>query len=112
MMGIKLRAVLLALVGLLAGLSVHAAAATVSRTEDALPKEIWAEYHAKGARAAYVVKAQDGLVAVYRSGARSAEKLTDIETAVLRRSDRAMLERGIPAENIGEVLQLLEDLGS
>ena len=40
------------------------------------------------------------------------ERLTDIETPLLRRSDRAMLSRGIPAEDIAELLSLLEDLGS
>ena len=92
--------------------SVWEAAATIRRRDEQIPAEIWAPYQAKSARAQYLLREEDGHVAVYRSGERSPERLTDIETPLLRRSDRAMLSRGIPAEDIAELLSLLEDLGS
>ena len=55
---------------------------------------------------------KDGVIAVYKSGENRPTRMTDIETALLRRADRAMLEKGIPAEDLAEVLALLEDLGS
>ena len=111
-MKIGIRAGLLSLMMLLAGLSVWGAVGTVMRTEDVVPAEIYARYHAKSARAQYLVREENGYVAVYRSGQNRAEQTTKIETALLRRADRAMLDRGIPAESMGEVLQLLADLGS
>ncbi len=92
--------------------SLWGAAGTI-RTRDAqIPAEVWARYQAKSGRAQYLLREKDGYVAVYRSGENKPERMTDIETPLLRRADRAMLERGIPAEDLGEVLSLLEDLGS
>ena len=103
---------LMAMMAALAAASVWGAVGTIRRAEDLIPTEIYAQYHAKGARAEYLLREQDGYIAVYRSGERNALQRTQIETAILRKADRAMLSRGIPAENMGEVLSLLEDLGS
>ena len=105
----------LAVLGIMAALAVFSALGavkTIQRTEDLIPAEIYARFHAKSGRARYLLREEDGIVAVYRSGENRPERLTEIETAVLRRADRAMLNRGIPAEDLDEVLQLLEDLGS
>ena len=80
-------------------LSLAAAAAwgaigTIRMTKPQVPAEVYALYQAKSGRAGYLLR------------------MTDIETALLRRADRAMLEKGIPAEDLAEVLALLEDLGS
>ena len=105
----------LALLGVMISLalvSVWGAAATIRVKGDQIPAEIWAPYQAKSGRARYLLREKDGFVAVYRSGENKPERMTDIETPLLRRADRAMLARGIPAEDLREVLTLLEDLGS
>ena len=104
--------ILLAAMVVCALASAWGAAGTIRRTEDRIPAEVYALYQSKSGRARYLLREKDGFVAVYKSGENRLERLTDIETALLRRADRAMLEKGIPAENIGEVLSLLEDLGS
>ena len=67
---------------------------------DGIQEEVW------------VLCEKDGVIAVYKSGQNRPELVTDIETPVLRRADRAMLAKGIPAEDLDEVLTLLEDFGS
>ena len=63
--------------------------------------------------AAYFLRDSGGYVAVF-AGRRGREpvRVTAIETARLRAADKLLLKKGIPAENGGELLQLLEDLGS
>lgn len=105
----------LALLGLMTSLAVFSALSafsTLRHTEDLIPAEVYAQYRAKGGRAQYVLRESEGRVAVFRSGKNTPERLTQIETAALRRADRAMLAKGIPAEDLGELLTLLEDLGS
>ena len=111
-MKIGIRAGILSLMMILAGLSAWGAVSSVQRSDDEVPAEVYAWYHAKSARAQFLLREENGYVAVYRSGQNRPEQLTAIETDVLRRADRAMLNRGIPAESRSEVLQLLEDLGS
>ena len=111
-MKLGIKAALLGAIILLAAVSAWGAVKTVRRAEDPIPTEVYAGFCAKRGRAQYLLRDEDGIVAVYRSGENRADRLTEIETAALRRSDRAMLRRGIPAENLGEVLLLLEDLGS
>ncbi len=106
------RIVLLAVMVTLALSSVRGALGTIRRTEELIPAEVYARYQAKSGRAMYLLREKDGFVAVYRSGERSPLRMTDIETPLLRRADRAMLEKGIPAEDLRELLSLLEDLGS
>ncbi len=98
-------------------LSLAAAAAwgaigTIRMTKPQVPAEVYALYQAKSGRAGYLLREKDGVIAVYKSGENRPTRMTDIETALLRRADRAMLEKGIPAEDLAEVLALLEDLGS
>ena len=105
----------LALLAVMAALALSAAwgaLGTIRRTEERIPAEIYALYQAKSGRARYLLREKDGYVAVYRSGENRPLRTTDIETRLLRRADRAMLEKGIPAEDLGELLSLLEDLGS
>ncbi|HAJ66150.1 MAG: hypothetical protein IJI06_10020 [Oscillospiraceae bacterium] len=111
-MKIGIKTAILGVMLVLAAFSAWGAVKTVRRAEDPVPDEIYAALCAKSGRAQYLLREEDGVVAVYRSGENRADRMTGIETAALRRSDRAMLRRGIPAEDIGEVLLLLEDLGS
>ena len=106
-----IKTALLGMMILLAAVSAWGAVKTVRRAEDPIPTEIYAGFCSKSGRAQYLLREED-VVAVYRSGENRADRLTEIETAALRRSDRAMLRRGIPVENLGEVLLLLEDRGS
>ena len=103
---------LLAVMITLAFSAAWGAARTIRRAEERIPAEVYALYQAKSGRAQYLLREKDGFIAVFRSGENRPERMTDIETALLRRADRAMLEKGIPAENLPEVLSLLEDLGS
>jgi len=77
------------------------------------PKELYEKLLEEGADAEYYLKASGNYVAVFE-GEREKTPLsvTGIELSVLRSADRAMLELGIPARNISELLMLLEDLGS
>jgi len=77
------------------------------------PEEMFTALFGNGENAEYYLKNCDGFIAVY-SGmrARSPESVTAIETAGLRGTDRAMLERGIPVTDRETLLELLEDLGS
>ena len=104
--------VLLGVMAAMALVSARGAIGTIRRTEDRIPAEVYALYQAKSGRAQYLLREKDGLIAVYKSGENRPEQLTDIETALLRRADRAMLKKGIPAEDLAEVLALLEDFGS
>ena len=106
------RIVLLAVMVTLALSAAWGALRTIRRTDERIPTEVYALYQAKSGRARYLLREKDGLVTVYRNGENRPLRTTDIETPLLRRADRAMLEKGIPAEDLGEVLSLLEDLGS
>ncbi len=106
--GIKLS--LLAAAVALAVISALGAARTVLGRDESFPEEVYARYAAKRG-AEYLVGIEDGYVAVYKNGRGTPERVTRIEAALLRRADEAMLRRGIPAEDMSEVLSLLEDLG-
>ena len=106
------RIALLAVMLSLAFSAARGALKTIRRTEDQIPAEVYALYQAKSGRAPYLLREKDGVVAVYKNGENRPLRLTGIETPLLRRADRAMLQKGIPAEDLGEVLTLLEDLGS
>ncbi len=107
-----LRIALLAAMVTLAISTALGALRTIRRTDDRIPEEVYALYQAKSGRARYLLRERDGFVAVYQNGENRPFRMTGIETPLLRRADRAMLEKGIPAEDLGEVLSLLEDLGS
>jgi len=78
-----------------------------------LPEEVAARFVGREEGAAYFLRDSGGYVAVF-AGRRGREpvRVTAIETARLRAADKLLLKKGIPAENGGELLQLLEDLGS
>ncbi len=103
---------LLVIMSALALCAVWGALRTIHRTEDRIPAEVYALYQAKSGRARYLLREKEGVIAIYENGGGSPIRITGIETPLLRRADRAMLEKGIPAEDLGEVLALLEDLGS
>lgn len=81
--------------------------------ESSLPAEIYRSLTSRAEHAKFYLRAQEGRIAVYpnRRGA-GPETVTAIELSTLRAADRAMLQRGIPAEDRQSLLQLLEDLGS
>lgn len=65
------------------------------------------------AESAYLLRAEDGLVAVFGgSGQGEALTVTDIRVDTLPLRDRQALQSGIPAKDRQELLSLLEDLGS
>lgn len=103
---------LLTVMTALAAFFAAAAWGTLRQTADLIPAEVYAQYRAKNGRAQYFLREKDGRVAVFKSGKSEPERYTGIETATLRRADSAMLEKGIPAEDLSELLELLEDLGS
>ena len=106
------RVALMGMMIALAASAVLGAAGTMRRRDERIPAEVYARYQAKSGRAQYLLCEKDGVIAVYKSGQNRPELVTDIETPVLRRADRAMLAKGIPAEDLDEVLTLLEDFGS
>ena len=82
-------------------------------TGPVLPEEVAARFVGRGEGAEYYLRDKDGYIAVF-AGSRSREpvRVTDIETARLRSADKLLLRDGIPAADSGELLHLLEDLGS
>lgn len=78
-----------------------------------LPEEVAARFVGREADAEFFLRDKEGYVAVF-AGPRAKEpvKITPIETARLRGTDRLLLKEGIPAADNGELLRLLEDLGS
>ena len=62
--------------------------------------------------AAYVVGGYDGSVAVFVSGQKTPQTVTNIPLDSLRETDRLSVETGIPVASYEELQQLLEDFGS
>lgn len=62
--------------------------------------------------AAYILKEQDGYVAVFSSNTDQLLEMTAIPVSTLGRTDRALLESGITAIDRQALLRLLEDLNS
>ena len=62
--------------------------------------------------AAYILKEQDGYVAVFSSNNRQLLEMTAIPVSSLRQADRALLEDGITADSHEALLLLLEDFNS
>ena len=62
--------------------------------------------------AAYILKEQDGYVAVFSSKDSKLLELTAIPVSTLRRADRTLLETGIAADSRESLLMLLEDFNS
>lgn len=84
---------------------------TLSPQNTGLPEEIYEKLTLDAGEARYLLRLNDGKVAVY---ADNREKrlisVTDISASTLRRADRAMLTRGIPVATGKELLLLIEDL--
>lgn len=78
-----------------------------------LPEELTARFVGLDDGAEFFLRDSGGYLAVF-AGARGREPLrvTEIETKRLRAADRQLLRQGLPAADAGELLQLLEDLGS
>ena len=110
----KLKAALLLCLMSAAAFSVSGAYRSLHRgAVQHIPEEIAARFAGREADAAYFLRDDSGYVAVY-GGRREREplKVTAIETDSLRAADRMLLSQGIPVSDAGELLQLLEDLGS
>ena len=110
----KIKTALLLCLMSAAALSVCGAWRSLHRiTGPILPEEVAARFVGREADAEFFLRDAGGYVAVF-SDRRSREplKVTPIETNRLRRTDRLLLRDGIPAGDSGELLHLLEDLGS
>ena len=113
-MGFRIKAALLLGLSALAAYSAAEAVGSVRPAwEEQLPGELYDELRDRTEQASYVLRQRDGRIAVFAVGQeRKPELTTDIEVEGLRSADRALLEKGIPAADRREVLELLEDLGS
>lgn len=79
----------------------------------ALPGEIYSDFLSQKDKAEYFLKSSGGYVTVFSDDSfKKPLEITPIETGVLRKADRAMLEEGIPVRDRTQLLRLLEDLGS
>ncbi len=110
----KLKLALLLCLMSAAAFSVSGAYRSLHRTAaQTVPEEIAARFAGRDSEALFFLRDASGYVAVYE-GKREREPLavTKIETDSLRAADRLLLRRGIPVADSGELLQLLEDLGS
>ena len=110
----KIKAALLLCLMSAAVFSVCGAWRSLHRTAGpVLPEELMARFVGLEDGAEYFLRDSEGYVAVF-SGQREREplRLTEIETQRLRAADKLLLRRGIPAADGGELLRLLEDLGS
>ena len=110
----KLKAALLLCLMSAAAFSISGAYRSLHRSAvQSIPAASAARFAGREADAAYFLRDDSGYVAVY-GGRREREplKVTAIETDSLRAADRMLLSRGIPVSDAGELLQLLEDLGS
>lgn len=112
-MGIRLKAAVLAAAAAGAVLSAAGAMRSIHRGIAPVPAEIAEKFRFGRDDAMYYVRGHRGYVAVFseRRGGKP-EKVTDIELAGLRQADMGLLEKGIPVDSRGELLELLEDLGS
>lgn len=110
----KIKAALLLCLMSLAAFSLCGAYRSLHRVGlPALPEEVAARFVGREDGAAFFLREREGYVAVFSSQrAREPLHVTGIETAHLRATDRQLLQKGIPAGDSGELLLLLEDLGS
>lgn len=101
--------------GVLAACAVWSAAAAVSGiTGGTHAKEPAGElvWPGDADEAEFFVREYDGCVAVFAAGESRPVTMTDIDVRSLREADRTLLNAGLPCADRGEVLELLEDLGS
>ena len=78
-----------------------------------MPEAVYAMYASRAGEAVCYLREKEGYLAVY-AGKRGGEPLqvTQLELALLRRGDQAMIRAGLPVADETELLTLLEDLGS
>ena len=110
----KIKAGLLLCLMSAAALSVSSAWQGIRRVQKPteLPSELTVRFAGRD-DAAWYLRDSGGYVAVFPGRrAREPMRVTGIETARLRTADRLLLKKGIPADDSGELLLLLEDLGS
>lgn len=78
-----------------------------------LPEEVAARFVGRDEDAAFFLREAEGYVAVFTDRReREPVRRTQIEADGLRAADRLLLQKGIPAGDSTELLELLEDLGS
>jgi len=112
-MGMRIKAAVLLCLLSASAYSVCGAYRSIHRHADAaLPEELSARFESD-TEAEYYLRDSGGYIAVFESRrAREPLSVTAIETGVLRDTDRLLLSRGIPVQDLSELLELLEDLGS
>ena len=112
-MGTRIKAAVLLCLMSAAAYSMVGAYQSISRgAAEPLPAELTARLEAVE-EAEYYLRESEGYVAVFETKrARTPLSVTEIETSLLRRTDRQLLSRGIPVADTSELLALLEDLGS
>ena len=110
----RVRVFLLSCLAAAAGFTALSAYQSIRRPwEASLPGELYALMTRDAESAAYLLRSRGGYVIVVpKLRGSEKEQVTAIELSTLRRADRAMLDRGIPAADRRSVLELLEDLGS
>lgn len=60
----------------------------------------------------YLVRAQDGVLAIYPYGSDTALEVTDIRLASLREYDQRLMTQGFPLYSESDLSAFLEDFGS
>jgi hypothetical protein len=110
----KIKAALLLCLMSAAALSLTGAYRSLHRVAGPiLPEEVAARFVGRESDAAYFLRDSGGYIAVFEADrSREPVRVTAIETSRLRAADRLLLRDGIPAADSGELLHLLEDLGS
>lgn len=112
-MGLKLRIALLTCLVLAAAVTSVEAYKSIVPSAAVIPEEVYARFEGGEANAKYFLRSCDGYVAVYADRReKQPMTVTDIEVSSLRRTDRALIQKGIPVADTTELLYLLEDLGS
>ena len=112
-MVLKRQLIILSLLIVAAGLSMTATAQSFlhrKAAEEILPAV--EEKYTSFETAAYIVKEENGYVAVFSSNPHRLLEITDIDPGTLPAGDRRLLRSGIAARDRSELLMLLEDLNS
>ncbi|MDO5784682.1 MAG: hypothetical protein Q4P20_06430 [Eubacteriales bacterium] len=60
----------------------------------------------------YLVRAVDGVLAIYPYGSDTASEVTDIHLSSLREYDQQLMQRGFPLYSEQDLTMFLEDFGS
>ncbi len=60
----------------------------------------------------YVVKAYNGMIAVFEGDAETPQRVFDIRVETLRKQDRERFEEGVVILSLDELARLIEDFGS